>query len=75
MPEQLRHERVAEPSDLGIRLSLGVEIGATLSSTHVKAGQGILKRLLEPEELEDGEIDGGVQTESALVWAQSRVIL
>lgn len=31
--------------------------------------------MLEPEELEDGEVDRGVQTETSLIWADSRVEL
>ena len=44
-------------------------------SRELTSSQGIFEDLLETQELQDGEIDGGVQTETALVWAQSRVEL
>lgn len=37
--------------------------------------QGILKDLLETQELENGQVDGRVQPQAALVWAQGRVEL
>lgn len=39
------------------------------------SGEGILEYLLEAEELQDGEVDAGVEAQAALVWAQSRVEL
>lgn len=39
------------------------------------ASEGILEDLLETQELENGEIDRGVQTQSTLVGAESRVEL
>jgi hypothetical protein len=39
------------------------------------AGEGILKDLLKAQEFEDGEIDSGMQTQSAFVWTESRVEL
>lgn len=39
------------------------------------ASQGVLEGLLETQELEDRQVDGGVETESALVGAESRVEL
>ena len=31
--------------------------------------------MLETKELEDGEVDRGVKTETALVWSKCRVVL
>lgn len=39
------------------------------------ASKGILEDLLETQELEDGQVDGRVQAETALVGAESRVEL
>jgi hypothetical protein len=39
------------------------------------AGEGILEDLLKAQELEDGEIDSRVQTQSTFVWTESRVEL
>jgi len=72
---QLAHETVAEAADLAVGLALGVEVGATLATAHVEAGQGVLEDLLEAQELEHGEVDGGVQSEAALVGAERGVEL
>jgi len=55
--EELGHEGKAEAADLAIGLSLGVKVGATLSTSHVQARQGILECLLEAEEFQDREVD------------------
>jgi hypothetical protein len=39
------------------------------------ASQGILEDLLETKELEDGQVDAGVKSETALVGTESRVEL
>ena len=39
------------------------------------AGKGILKDLLESEELQNGKIDRGMETKSSFIWSQSRVEL
>jgi len=75
MAEELGHERSAEATNLAIGLALGVKVGATLSSSHAETGEGVLEGLLEAEELEDREVDGGVETETALVGTERRVVL
>ena len=72
---ELTHEGNAEAADLAVALALGVEVGATLATAHVEAGQGVLEDLLEAEELEDAEVDGRVQSQAALVGAEGRVEL
>lgn len=72
---KLAHERAAEAADLAVRLALGVEVGATLATTHVEAGQGVLEDLLKAQELEHAEVDGGVQSEATLVGAKGGVEL
>lgn len=72
---QLAHEGEAEAADLVVALVLWVEVGATLATAHVQAGQRVLKDLLEAEELEHAEVDAGVQAQAALVGAEGRVEL
>lgn len=75
MARKFAHKGIAEAPNFCIRLSLGVEIGSTLSSTHAKTGKSILEYLLETKELEDGKVDGGMESESTLVRSQGRVVL
>jgi hypothetical protein len=72
---QLGHEGDTEAANLVVGLALGIEVGTTLTTTHVQAGQSILEDLLETEELEDGQVHGGVETEATLVGAKSGVEL
>jgi hypothetical protein len=72
---QLGHEGNAEATDLVVGLALGVEVGTTLTTTHVQTGQSILEDLLETKELQDGQVDGGVETETTLVGTESGVEL
>lgn len=46
-----------------------------LAAAHVQPSERILEGLLEAEELEDGEVDGRVKAEAALVRADGRVEL
>jgi hypothetical protein len=69
------HEGNAELADLVVRLALGVEVATSLASAHVEASQGILEDLLKTQELENGQVDCGVEAETALVGTESRVEL
>src|SRR5690606_22233852 len=53
---ELGHEGLAEAHDLGIRATLGVEVGAALAAADGHAGQGVLEDLLEAEELDDRQV-------------------
>ena len=75
MAAQLGHERLAEVHDLVVGLALGVKVGATLAATHGKRGEGVLEDLLEAEELEHAERDGGVEAQATLVRADGGVEL
>ena len=44
---ELKHEGLTETHDLGIALTNGVEVRATLATAHGESGQGILEGLLE----------------------------
>ena len=72
---KLPHEGNAELADLVVRLALGIKVGATLATTHVQTGKSILEDLLETQELKDGKVDSGVETETTLVRTESRVEL
>jgi hypothetical protein len=75
MPLQLCHERIAEPPNLTVRFAFGVKVGSALAAAHAQAGECILEGLLETEELEDRQVHGGVQAQSAFVRPQRRVEL
>ena len=75
MPVELGHERLAEPHDLGLGATLGVEVGATLAAADRQAGQGVLEDLLEAEELDDAEVHARVEPQPALVGAEGGVEL
>ena len=73
--EQLRHEALAEAHDLKVALALGVEVAAALAAADGQAGQAVLQRLLEGQELHGILGDGGVQPQAALVGADGAVAL
>ena len=64
---ELGHEALAERHDLTVGFALGVEIGAALAAAHRETGEGVLEDLLEAEELDDGKVDGRMQSQAALV--------
>ena len=72
---QLRHEALAETHHLHVALTLGVEVGTALAAAHGERGEGVLEDLLEAEELEDTQVDGGVESQAALVGPDGAVEL
>ena len=72
---ELGHEGLAEAHDLVVGLALGVEVRAALAAAHGQGGEGVLQDLLEAEELEHAEVDGGVEAQAALVGADGGVEL
>ncbi len=72
---QLTHEGLAETHDLTIRLAAWREVGATLGTTHRKRGEGVLEHLLEGKELQNTDVDGCVETQTAFVGANGVVVL
>ncbi len=72
---QLRHERLAETHDLGVGAALRVEVGAALAAADGHAGERVLEDLFEAEELDDAEVDAGVEAQATLVWPERRVEL
>ena len=75
MAGEFSHKGLAEAHDFGIGLALGVEVRAALAAAHGQAGQGVLEDLLKAEELDDGEVDGGMEAQATLVGAESGVEL
>ena len=72
---QSRHEALAEAHDLGVRLAGGIEVGAALGAADGQAGQAVLEGLLEAQELDDAFIYVLLETQAALVGADSTVEL
>ena len=72
---ELGHEGLAEAHDLAVALALGVEVRAALAAAHGQRGEGVLEDLLEGEELEHAEVDGGMEAQAALVGADGAVHL
>lgn len=72
---QLGHEALREAHDLQVRLALRIEVRASLAATDRLAGQRVLERLLEAEELDDAGVDGRVEADAALVWTERAVEL
>src|SRR5690606_1591786 len=64
---ELGHEGLTETHDLLVRTTLGVEVGAPLAAADGQAGEGVLEDLLEAEELDDPEVDAGVEAQATLV--------
>ncbi len=56
-------------------LPFRIEVGAALAAAHGQSREGILEDLLEGEELEDAEIDRGMETQPALVGPDRAVHL
>ena len=69
------HEGLAEAHDFGFRLALGIKVAAALGAADGEPGQAVLENLLEAEELENAQIDGGVEAEAALVGPESGIEL
>ena len=75
VPGQLGHERLAEPHDLAVALSLRVEVRPALAAAERQGGQGVLEHLLEGQELQDPQVHRRVEAEPALVGAERAVHL
>ena len=75
MAIQLGHKGLAETHDLGIAAAAGIEVGTALGAADGQAGHSVLEDLLEAQELDDGQVNGGVETQTALEGAEGRVVL
>ena len=72
---QLSHEGLAKTHHLGIGPAVRVEIGAALAAADGQTGQGVLEDLLKSQEFDDAQIDRGMEPQTTLVGAESRVEL
>ena len=59
---ELSHEGLAEACDLSIGAALGVEVCASLSSSHGECGQTVLEDLLKAQELDDAQTCAGSES-------------
>jgi len=67
---KLRHQALTESHDLTLGLALRVEIRTALGASHHQAREGVLQDLLEAKELDDAQINCGVETDAALVGTE-----
>ena len=75
MAEQFTHESSAESSYLPIGLSFGIEVGPTLSTSHIQSGKCILEGLLEAKEFQDRQVNWRMESKTAFVWTESGIVL
>ena len=69
------HEALAEFHNFVVGLALRVEVGTALAAANRQTRQRIFENLLEREELQNAEVDTGVETQAALVRTNRRVHL
>lgn len=72
---QLTHESAAELPDLAVRFPLRVKVCTAFPASHVQPGKSILEHLLEAEELENRQIDGRMEAETAFVGSECGIEL
>lgn len=58
-----------------LRVSPSGESGHVRVGAELTTGESVLEDLLESKELQDRQVDSGVETETTLVWAESTVEL
>ena len=75
MAVELGHEALAEPHDFVVAAPLGFEVGAALAAANGHAGECVLERLLETEELHDPGVDRRVEPQSTFVGTECAVEL
>ena len=73
MAAQFRHEALTEPHDFGIAFTLGIKVAAALGTAHGQAGEAVLQNLFETEDLQNGQVDGGMKAKTALEGADRGV--
>ena len=57
MAEQFTHEGIAEPSYFLIGFPFRIEVGSTLSTSHIQSGESILESLFEAKEFQDRQVN------------------
>ena len=69
------HESLAETHDFFVGLANRVEVGTALTTAQRQHGQAVLEDLLEAQELQHGDVNGLVETETTFVSAEGGVVL
>ena len=64
---------MAEAHHFVVALALGVKIRPALAAAHGESGQRVLENLFEAQELEDAQVDRGVEAQAAFVGADGAV--
>ena len=64
---ELAHEGLAERHDFTIGFAFGIEIASAFSAAHREGRQAVLEDLLESEELQDAQVHGRMEAETAFV--------
>ena len=72
---QLVHKALTKRHHFSVGFAFGVEIGTALTAADGKRGEAVFKDLFQAEEFDDGQIDGGVETQSSLVGTDRAVEL
>ena len=67
MTIELSDEALAEAHDLHVGLAVGIKVGTTLAAADRQTGQAVLEDLLKAEELDDTDIYGRMESQTALV--------
>jgi len=75
MAEEFSHKALAKTHDLSVGFALGVKIATAFTAAHREGGEAVFEDLLKAEELQNGKVDAGVETQAALVGADSAVEL
>ena len=75
MALKFRHEALAEAHDFPVALALGIEVRAALAAADGQSREAVFQNLLKAQELQDGEVDRGVEAQTALVRANRGVEL
>ena len=72
---KLCHKGLAETHNFVIGLALGIKIGAALTAAHRQTGERVFEYLLKTEELDNGSVNRGVETDSSLIRSDSGIEL
>ena len=75
MAIEFEHEGLAETHHLGVALAARREIGTALATAHRKSGQRVFESLLESQELQNAEVYGTVETDTAFIGTDYVVML
>ena len=75
MAIEFEHESLAETHHLGVALAARREIGTALATAHRKSGQRVFESLLESQELQNAEVYGTVETDTAFIGTDYVVML